>query len=142
MRIIAILLISVCVVGCSPQARLARLIKNNPQLVKSDTIKIHDTTFVKSIHIDTIIQAGVTPDTVTIVKDKLVIKYFNNGKTVYLGGEVKRDTIIKEIPVIVNTVTPAVPYVPDFYKFSTWALYILLIVEALLLWLYLKKSDR
>ena len=136
------LLTALLLFSCSPQKRLARLIKNNPDLVKSDTVKVHDTTFVKAIHTDTIIKSGITHDTVTIVKDKLVIKYFNNGKTVYLGGDVKRDTIVKEIPVVVNTVTPAVAFVPDFYRFSTWGLYLLLLLEAVLFWIYLKKNSR
>lgn len=142
MKKLLLLLTTILLVSCSPQKRLAKLLKDHPELVKSDTIKVRDTVIVPAIHTDTILQNTITRDTVVITKDKLVIKYFNNGKTVYLGGEVKKDTIIKEIPVIVNTVTPPVKYIPDFYLFSTWGLYILLLLEMVLLWIYLKINSK
>ena len=140
MKKILLLLLTILLLSCSPQARLARLVKAHPELVKSDTVKVHDTTFVMGMHTDTIIQAGITHDTVTLYKDKLKIQYFNNGKTVYLAGTVKADTIVKEIPVIVNTVIPAVPYIPPFYWYSTIGLYLLIALELVVLWLLGKKK--
>lgn len=105
MRYIILLLIPV-LFACSPQKRLNRLIKNNPELVKSDTILVKDTLIVDGTSKDTIFQSVVTRDTVTIVRDQLTLKYYSDGKTVYLKGTCDTVKIIREIPVTVRTVSP------------------------------------
>ena len=105
MRLLLIIL-TLSIFACSPQKRLLRLVKNHPELVKSDTIynTIHDT--IIGVQHDTIIQSGITRDTITIIDKQLSVKYFNNGKTVYIKGEC--DTIFKQIKVAqyINTVSP------------------------------------
>ena len=93
--------------SCSPEKRLYRLLKNHPELSRHDTtyksieVKvngvIHDTTFLNTI----------TQDTVTIIDKQLTIKYYNDGKKVYIKGIC--DTIFKEIqvPVTITTISPA-----------------------------------
>lgn len=113
--IIPILLISI-LFSCSPQKRLSRLVRLHPELVKSDTIMVHDTTIVLGVVHDTIFRTQITKDTITIIDKQLTIKYYNDGKTTYLKG--KCDTVwsIKEIPVTVHSVSP----VKEVYVVRWW----------------------
>lgn len=92
------------IIACSPQVRLANLIKRHPELAKTDTIFKTDTITILPSKADTVIFYKQT-DTVIVKENGVIVKYFYNTKdsTVYLKGE--RDTIriIREVPVIVNT---------------------------------------
>lgn len=89
--------------ACSPQARLANLIKNHPELAHRDTITRVDTITIFPGAADTLIYYKQT-DTVIVKENGVTVKYFYNTKdsTVYIHGE--RDTIriIREVPVVVN----------------------------------------
>lgn len=106
MRFLAsILLLSLWLVSCSPQARLNHLLKNHPKLAfKRDTVKRIDTVTILPSAADTIIYYKQT-DTVIVKENGVTVKYFYNTKdsTIYVKGE--RDTIriIREVPVQVNT---------------------------------------
>ena len=102
---IAIMIAIIFMCSCSPQKRLNRLLSKHPELVTTDTVYKNDTTVVFGTQIDTVILSGVTVDTLVIREKQLEIKYFNNGKTVYLKGVC--DTIVKVKKVIstVNTVS-------------------------------------
>ena len=54
-------IIFLLVLACSPQKRLDRLIKNHPELLAKDTVKITDTLQVPAIEIDTIINPIPVP---------------------------------------------------------------------------------
>lgn len=98
----AISLVLAC--SCSPEARLASLLKNHPELAKRDTLTRIDTITILPGVADTIIHYKQT-DTVIVKENGVTVKYFYNTKdsTVYIKGE--RDTIriIREVPVQVNT---------------------------------------
>lgn len=100
------ILILAALFSCSPSKRLSRLILKHPELVKSDTTYISDTTVINQIRVDTSFKNEISRDTTTITKERLTIKYYNRGDTIFWSSKVEADTIIKEIPVIVNTVTP------------------------------------
>lgn len=80
------ILIGLVAVSCSPQMRLNRLVKNHPELLRSDSFLVWDTlTVEKTVHRDSfIITSGVTDtfvldnDTVRVVitryKTQLVTK--------------------------------------------------------------------
>jgi hypothetical protein len=51
-----LIIILVFLSSCTPQKRLNRLVKKNPELVKIDTVRIIDTIVIESFHFDTIIQ--------------------------------------------------------------------------------------
>ncbi len=124
MKHLILVLLSLSLFSCSHQRKLERankklssLISEFPELVKHDTINktIHDT--IKGVQHDTIIQSGITKDTIVIHDKQLEIKYFNNGKTVYVKG--KCDTVIKEIkvPEYINNINP----VKDVTVYPWWA---------------------
>jgi len=94
-----LLILLLIVSACSPSKRLARLEKNHPELFRVDTIFKVDTFKVEGVRLDTVFKNEITLDTVTIVKDNVIIKYFNDGKTVYLAGETKTVEKIVKYPV-------------------------------------------
>lgn len=106
MRVLLLLTIPILLISCSPEKRLARLVNKHPELIQRDTVFTSDTTIVQGVVHDTIFKTQITKDTITIIDRQLTYKYYNNGKTTYLKGECKTDTIIKEVPLIVNSVNP------------------------------------
>lgn len=104
MRTLLAALSLVLLSACSPQARLNRLIKNHPELAKRDTLTRIDTIVILPGAADTVIHYKQT-DTVIVKENGVTIKYFYNTKdsTVYLKGERDTITIIREVPVEVNT---------------------------------------
>lgn len=84
-----IVLLLLC--ACTPQQRMARLIRKHPELLKTDTIwKEHIT---KEISKDTVFSHSETRDTIVLRKDKLTVKYFYSKDTVYLYGKCDPDTV-------------------------------------------------
>jgi hypothetical protein len=74
-------------------------------LIKRDTIYRNDTTIINGTIIDTVFKSGITKDTIIIKENNLTIKYFNDGKTTYIKGKVDTITVIKKVPLIVNSVS-------------------------------------
>lgn len=108
-----LLLALILITSCSPEhklkranRKLAKLIELNPQLVKSDTIYKKDTTIVYGVTRDTVFKNTITKDTIVIREKHLEIKYYNDGKNVYIKGKCDTVYIIKELPIAVNTVRP------------------------------------
>ena len=102
---IAIMIAIIFMCSCSPQKRLNRLLSKHPELVTTDTVYKNDTTVVFGTQIDTVILSGVTVDTVVIHDKQLTVKYYNNGKTVYLKGVCDTIVKIKKVISTVNTVS-------------------------------------
>lgn len=104
MRILIVALVCLFLSACTPKARLARLIKNHPELAQRDTTYRTDTTIILPSKADTLIYYKQT-DTVIVKENGVTIKYFYNTKdsTVFIQGE--RDTVfvIKQIATEVNT---------------------------------------
>lgn len=90
--------------SCSPEKRLARLLKKHPELVKRDTVRVADTVRVDGISRDTIFWNTITRDTIIINDRQLTIKYFNTGDSIFIKGECDTVTVIREVPVTTNTV--------------------------------------
>lgn len=102
MKALLIIIFSVIMLSsCSPERRLHRLIALHPELVKNDTIRIQDTTFLPEIKIDTIVHESKLQDTITITKEKLTVRIHRLRDTIYIAAHQEPDTIIitKEIPV-------------------------------------------
>ncbi len=67
-------------IACSPQARLSRILKNHPELVKTDTTSSIDTTSKPGVRIDTVLWMMPYPvpgkrDTFLLKKDSLVVRF-------------------------------------------------------------------
>lgn len=98
--------------GCSHESKLhraekkiGRLIEKFPELIRKDTIYKTDTTYITGYETDTIIKAGITPDTIVIREKHMSIRYYNDGKNVYIKGKVDTFFVTKKIPYIVNSVS-------------------------------------
>lgn len=99
----------VMLLGCSPEKRMQRLVKNNPELVKTDTINVIDTVEIVTnrVHTDTVTSLHTfLSDTVVIEKENLTVRTYVHNDSVYIEGEC--DTIrvetIREIAVPVDRV--------------------------------------
>lgn len=128
--------------ACSPQARLANLIKNHPELAKLDTIKRIDTITILPGAADTIFCYRQT-DTVIVKENGVTVKYFYNthDSTVYIHGQ--RDTIrvIREVPITINSfdVKPLAWYERVWLKCKDILIFLLLGAVLIMLWLTRKR---
>lgn len=105
-RLIIILAASLVLGACSPQKRLNRLIDRHPELVRTDTITFRDTVRTMTIQADTIImwsQLNRT-DTVTILKERLTVRFIRQNDSLQVKGECLGDTIYIEKKIPVETV--------------------------------------
>lgn len=93
--------------NCSPQKRLNRLLKNNPELKRDTTVTVYDTTFIPHYSFDTIYNFKNTHDTIFMVRNNYSVKVYQHNDSIFIGANVKADTIYKEIKVpftrIINT---------------------------------------
>lgn len=71
-----------------------------------DTIVKFDTTFIKSVRVDTAFTDHYMTDTLTITKDRLMLRYIKRDSIVYLSGECLPDTLIKIIKIPYNQAEP------------------------------------
>jgi len=104
--IIIILLLS----SCSPQKRLNRLVKKHPELIKVDTLSVHDTIHTETIKADTVFKdttfLRLLRDTITVVNDRLRINTYHYRDSIFIEGECIGDTIIREIRVPYKYIQP------------------------------------
>tara|TARA_Y100000310_G_scaffold299835_1_gene335017 strand:+ start:1038 stop:1487 length:450 start_codon:yes stop_codon:yes gene_type:complete len=133
---IKIILLSLLIIGCSPQKRLNRLIKKHPELTELDTIIVRDTVVVQNYDttINTIIKLH---DTTTVINnERLVLKYFYDTlrETIFHEVDCLGDTVYTEKLI---TVERAV-----FRELSWWEKYkdLIYILAVLLLGLVLFKK--
>ena len=73
---IQIILISLLLIGCSPQERLNRLMTKFPQLTEMDTIYVKDTVIVENYNYDTTTLIRTHDTTTVINNEKVILKYF------------------------------------------------------------------
>lgn len=93
--------------SCTPEGKLNRLLKKYPQLVKTDTLFVSDTTIFERIEHDTLLsihQIMGSKDTIIIQKDRLTQKIYYYRDSLFVQGECAADTIIKEIPIYFNSI--------------------------------------
>lgn len=107
MKNLASVILLLSLFSCSPERRLYRLLKANPELSKHDTVISTISVLVPSVTTDTVFSNTITTDTITITKDNLKIKYYNDGKTVYLKGVCDTVTVYKDVPTFITTISPA-----------------------------------
>jgi hypothetical protein len=133
MRYTIFILLALITLSCSPERRIARIVKKHPHLMVKDTLTIHDTIYTKGTILDSLFYFG--GDTVIIRDSILTIKYFYNKETQkhFIEGKVKPDTIYKTIRV---------PYDRIVVKPLTWwqenkdimILFLLIVLVLLVLW--------
>ena len=124
MRYIVILLF---LASCTPQKRLERLIRNHPELVRVDSLKIIDTIITQSVSIDTM-QVMNTYDTFIVNRDRLTVQVIRHQDSIYVYGKCAGDTVVLERKVPVRIIE---------VKESTsvpWWVYAFLILVLVVLW--------
>jgi hypothetical protein len=113
--------------SCTPQKRLERLIRNHPELVRVDSVKIIDTVITKSVSVDTM-QVMNTYDTFIVNRDRLTVQVIRHQDSIYVYGKCAGDTVVLERKVPVRIIE---------VKESTsvpWWVYAFLILVLVVLW--------
>ena len=133
---IQIILISLLIIGCSPQKRLNRLITKFPQLTELDTIIVRDTVVVENYNYDTTTIIRLHDTTMVVNNERVVLKYFYDTlrETIYHDIDCIGDTVYTEKLI---TVQKAV-----FKELSWWEKYkdLIYILAVLLLGLVILKK--
>lgn len=130
--------------SCTPEGRLRRLLKKNPHLVKSDTIFVSDTVITRSYRVDTVF-AYYQRDTVIVREGKVTQRYFYNttDSTVYIDCNCESDTIIREVPVIVNKPTVERQGIPGWQVVGiSLVMIILTFLATKLIEIFKKRSQK
>jgi hypothetical protein len=110
-RTLTIIILIALAASCSPSARLARLVKKNPELVRVDTLFIHDTIIVEGVKYDTVTRF-LTNTTVEVINNERVrLQYHYDTITneIRHSFECKEITIHKEHRIPYNFVQPTEP---------------------------------
>jgi len=128
---IQIILVSLLIIGCSPQKRLNRLITKYPQLTETDTITVRDTVVVENYNYDTTTIIRLHDTTMVVNNERVVLKYYYDTlrETIYHEVKCVGDTVYTEKLI---TVEKAV-----FRELSWWEKYKEFIYIALVLLLVL-----
>jgi hypothetical protein len=98
------IILIVCLISCSPQKRLNRLITKYPQLTERDTVILRDTiTIEKYIH-DTTTVLTFHDTTTVINNERVILKYFHDTltKEIHHYVECKDSTIYIEKPYYIE----------------------------------------
>lgn len=103
----------ICIISCSSNCyeTYAKLKRKCPELVKKDSITIHDTTVINGIKKDTVFEN--TTDTLIIKEKQLTMRYFYNQttNTVFLSGKCDTVVVVKEIKTVRDfIITPGVAF--------------------------------
>lgn len=106
MKYLITLLAFAVLTSCTPEKRLARLVKNHPELAKVDTVWAEVKYLVPEIHAET--SFVWSRDTVILEKDRLRVEFFTDTitKRIYLRGQCKADTVVQIVPKYISTVRP------------------------------------
>jgi len=135
------LLIILLMASCTPQKRLAKLVKKHPELVRVDTITVVDTFTVVTprTHIDTFYSIKQLIDTVRLEKENLrVITYLKND-TIYLDAEC--DTIVIEKIRTVKVPTKTIEVKKENFWQSRWFRFLFIVIFVALLIRYLLSKQ-
>jgi len=108
MKRLILLLTVMALSACSPQYRLQRLLKHHPELAVIDTIIRPDTAIMPGIRTDTTIFLHTT-DSITLTKERLVVRLIRDVDTFRISGECRPDTVIKKKIVAVPVVFKQAP---------------------------------
>ena len=95
---IQIILISLLLIGCSPQERLNRLVTKFPDLTETDTIYVRDTVVVENYNYDTTTLIRTHDTTTVINNERVILKYFYDTLREVIHHEVEclGDTVYTE----------------------------------------------
>ena len=129
-------LLTICLVmlflisSCSCNYHLSKVEKKCGSHVQIDTLIVHDTVIMQRILHDTTFKHTNRIDTLTLIKDRLTVKYYYNNRdsTVYLQGECASDTIYKVIKFPYKETVYEFDYIKKYKWYIIIPLLILLII--------------
>lgn len=132
------LIIILLLASCTPQKRLARLVKKNPELARVDTVTVTDTFIVITprTQIDTFYSIKQLIDTVVVKKENLTVKTYLKNDTIYLDATC--DTLIIEkirtvnVPIKTIEVKKEPFYNSRWFRFLFIAIFVVLLIRYLL----------
>ncbi len=84
------------------QKLIKRAIKRDPDILVPDTVLVRDTVIYEGVTADTVF--SVHMDSVTLQKEKLIIRYRRIGDTIYLDGACEGDTVYTEKIVLTEKI--------------------------------------
>lgn len=105
MRLYILLLVAL-LASCSAEKRLNRLLKNNPEFTRQDTITVRDTVYFDRVEAHTV-EVLVPGDTMYLDTGRLHVKVVKMpGERVYVQGICDADTVTVEKQVVVDRILP------------------------------------
>lgn len=132
----------VFIASCSVEKRLQRLIKKHPELIKKDTVYVHDTIVTKEIQSDTVFVSKHSIDTFYLEKEKLKVQIIKQRDTIRVKAEVRADTIYMEKKVPVDRVIVKYDYInPLLNKLFNLSLILLLLILLIKFEFYDKRKN-
>lgn len=117
---IGVALVMLAITGCSPQARVNRILKKHPELLVTDTVTFKDTIYIASHSVDTLFSNTI--DTIIVQDSTMKITYIKLNEKVYLKGEIKERLVpvVKTVEVRVPAKTITTIKHPWYEKFLIW----------------------
>lgn len=128
--------------SCTPQQRLSRLLKNHPELAKTDTTKGKVTFDVKGSQSHANVDNGRNmKDTLFLKNGNCVSKYFYYNGQSYIGNQQKDTTYEKEVAVAVTNVSPENGKEPDLKsEIKDYFLYGIILFNSIVLLIVVLRS--
>ena len=86
--------------SCDPHKRIARIARNNPEVLQKDTVRVIDTIMIEGVRLDTVVTIKEfytrAVDTLRFEKERLTVEIYHDTvhDQIYISGEC--DTIYKE----------------------------------------------
>ena len=135
------LLIILLLASCTPQKRLAKLVKKHPELVRVDTITVVDTFTVVTprTRIDTFYSIKQLIDTVVLQKENLKVVTYLKNDTVYLNAEC--DTLVIEKVRTVKVPAKTIEVKKENFWDSRWFRFLFIVIFVALLIRYLLSKQ-
>ena len=131
-------------IGCSPQKRLNRIVKNNPHILQKDTIQIvvRDTIIIQSQTYDTITKFFHSDTIQVIDNSRITLKYYYDTilKNIYHSVDYKTDTIFFEKIVPVEVERVVIKELTWWQKNNQWIIFLGIIFILSLIYQKIKKN--
>jgi hypothetical protein len=89
-----VLLSALCLVACSPQSRVSRLLHRHPELAACDTLTLTDTLVTQTVKADTMVCIRELYDTLYLERGRLEMAVSRIADTIYVTGRCKADTVV------------------------------------------------
>ena len=127
MRMKALFLATLLLIGCSPEWHIQKAIRKNPELLKQTTMIVTDTVVTDPIVVkDTVTISQV--DTVEIIKDKFRVKIMRSYDTLIIDGGCDSDTVVRTITVSVPKLVSGESGFQRVQRYTFWGLVSLLLI--------------